>query len=374
MPDDSAATILATHPSLNTPQTDNTSADAYAPPELPKGLMRDANQDIIIRPEIDTHLDETKRERVYQLITLGRISEANTYLGCCLIHIVNRHCPHWCEAWTTITHCGKLFLCDVCAEASTRLARFANDYPHLYEHLLASQLSVLTFTIEDQPWDKPSDLRDNLDRAQAKFREFMSAFTGDEHAWAFYAAFGHDSNDASYFPRTKFYAIHAGPRLPHWPTLNGQWRQIAGPHATLRVKLFDGKDGDLQSDGLKLALSGLEEFHDGAADMDGWPVADISAAFRGYDTSTPYGWFRGFDARINAEEAATAGPDPEPATKEKCGHCGEGIIRDPKPALMTINELHAKGTRIFSHNKSQTYRRNTKPEACTCIGHEHGDG
>lgn len=384
MPDDASLAVLpSTFP--NAVQSDNTTADAYAPPALPKGLCYDAEGQVRIRPEIEVKLDELRWQRAYQLILQGRNGEANSYIGCHLIHKVTKRCSQWHEAHVAPIRCGKPFICDDCGSTASRVSQFHYEHPHLYDLLITSAFSVLTFTIHEPAWDYTQPhvelgwerwVRNNLERAKDKFKRFMDLYPTGDHGWHFVAAFSDNEDDINAFETTKFFAIHTGDKLPSWPTLSAQWKQIAGADATFRTKLYDGHDGDDQSKGLKLAFSGFDAYYETVSNLGGWAEIDLSNVFAGFRTAMPYGAFRGLDAETDEYDKVDEG-DPVAAAeppKDNCGICSEPLMRDDKPLFMTIDEIISKGARIFSHITKPTYRRNSKPEASTCTGHEHGDG
>jgi hypothetical protein len=375
-----STTIDPTDIRLHTIESDNTNANYYSSSIL-NGLYEDAHGQLQVKPDIAAKLSESRLERVNQLLASNRSSEANSLAACRNIHKIQGHCPDWHEASVAAIRCAKPFLCGNCAAPSTRAYKFQYDHPYLYQHLTEERFSVLTFSVR---YADMNNTRAELERAQLDFKRFMATFDDDksvERGWYFFAAFDDsgdgDSDDASatYFQTTKFFAIHCGPKLPGWSTMAASWRSIIGSSGKLQVKLFDGHDGDLHLSGLKMALSGFEGYYGAISATDGQPAIHFSDMFRGYDICTPYGYFRGFDDRTEAERKAThdrirdesvelladgteAHPDELP--KLKCATCGKEMVIPHSHTVMTTDELERKNAQlIFGHSTRRIYGRSS---------------
>jgi hypothetical protein len=346
------------------------SADAYSPIKIQHGLYIGDDGKAHLKPEIALRLTEDKLERIDQLLFSGRESEANSYAGCHLINKVLEVCPDGHEAVKVPIRCGKLFLCGDCASPGARVHAFHYDHPYLYEHLMQSKFSVLTFTIEEGEDTINKSARANLEKAQEQFERFLLNYDLSNNGWYFFAAFSHREDDLKVFERTMFHAIHLGDKLPDQPTLNRQWKAVAGPQAHVKAKLFDGRDGDTQYTGLKLAMSGFEGYYAALMDLEGWPHIDFSQEFRGYPTAKPYGTFYGFNAR---EEKSRQEAQPQPPIVDlclhgkehphaaKCSKCGKDMVTDNRLPLMTDEELEQRyGRTILGHTKKPIYGRVTQ--------------
>jgi len=345
-------------------------ADAYSQEKILHGLCRDTNGKLTLKPEIERRLQPRRRGHVTELLWSNRESEANSLAACRLINKVLEECPDGHEAVKVPIWCGKPFLCGDCATPGSRVHKFHYEHPYLYELMMNSAITILKFMIDPSPDGRGiscSQARINLEKAQEKFELFIRNFDDKDHGWYFAAGFSYDE-DSPTFSRTKFYAIHIGPKLPGYPELAKLWRAAAGPQARVTAKLFDGKDGDGQYDGLKLAFSGFVDYHEGLRDMDGWPAIDYSEAFAKYNTCKPYGYFYGYGAREERRRKAQQ-PEPPPIVdlcveghehehKTKCGKCGKDMVPNNRLPLMTDEELDQRYERvILGHSSKAIYGR-----------------
>jgi hypothetical protein len=329
-----------------------------------------------VRPDLESKLMEDDKlfNRITHLLMQRRESEANALIACNNLHKILEHCPDWHEASVATAWCAKMFLCERCATAKHRIRRYRYDHPYIYEHLLRNKFSVLTLMIEGETSD-PTQARSRLEAAQQKFKQFTEII-GPDDGWILLVAFSWDQDDTEeWFQRVKFYAIHEGSKLPAWPTLNAQWKSLAGPDAHLKVKLFDDRDGDDAHKGLHQAFSGFEQFQETIEGISGWFELDVSQAFRNYDTITPYGKFRGFDGRVEKERIQVArenGEEPQPIDlcadahehehPVTCGDCHKPLVSDLTHRMMSTTEILATGARLFfGHSRTRIYgQRGTK--------------
>ena len=372
-------TTSSSNPSLLELRSDNSTADAYSPDKIQHGLCINEKGELCLRPEIEAKISDRRKDIVCQLLWSGRASEANSYAACGIVHRVWEHCPEWHQMHASTIWCGKPFLCKHCGSTKARVRDFSYNHPYLFAHLLSTQFSVLTFYIDDEPHG--SSPRTNLENAQKHFVKFIEEVPA--YGWLFSCAFSYEEDETCTFERTKFFAICEG-KLPAWPTLNAVWKRAAGARAHLKVKLFDGRDGDLQGEGLRLAYSGFEDYHACLGDvMNGWPEVEYSEMFSHYQATMVYGSFRGFDKRIEADLAARnklaaeLGGEPSERLHEfvadqesgtichndsKCSDCGKVMINDPNLPLMTLDELHRKRGKIFfGHRLRPIYARYSTP-------------
>lgn len=325
---ETATEISPNDPRLTTLQRIDPAADWYAPPTLQHGLARDADNRIHIKPEIADELDPKTLARANRLLAAGRNPEANSIAGCGHIHNVTSQCAAGHEAEHAPVVCGKPMLHEPCASSKARVGKFRYEHPRLHAHLMQSSIQVLTLGLPDLPGDK----RSSLARGRELFRLLASRQSGD-HGWQWLAAF------APGFDGTVFHAVHEGDRLPYWPELSAQWRRIAGLGATLRVRTYDGRDGDMQEVGLRLANSGFVAYWDAVKGRE----LELSAEFRDEDLTALYGAFRGFEHGDG--EDATAAPTELPL----CSVCGQQHIR--QHMLATVRELSAR----FDHIRPTSY-------------------
>lgn len=116
MPDDSAATILATHPSLNTLQTDNTSADYYERFDIRDVIGRDAHNEAFIHERFKKRISKDTQASVLTLQSDYYYESAASRLAtCCFFGTAykegkcKKHAKvhrHTCHIWIC-TYCGK---------------------------------------------------------------------------------------------------------------------------------------------------------------------------------------------------------------------------------------------------------------------------
>ena len=307
-------------------------ADAYAPPRLQHGLTHDDHGLLVVRPEIRAKLPPRIDALATRLLDADRVSEANSLVACKNAHKVTSFCAAGHEAEAAPIRCGKPLLHEDCAMPSARIAKFRHEHPALHRHLSdpRTAFQVLTFTI---PRPDSRDHRCRMVEGRELFRRFAGTFKGD-HGWQFLIGFGDGRRD------TVFYALHAGDKLPPWPAINAQWQRIAPAGSTVRVRTFDGKDGDSQEDGLKLANSGFLNYWRGLAGQE----LAISDEFRGEDLTALYGSFRGFEAIMGDES-------PDAPELPRCSVCGVRHVAGHALPLMFIEELGQR----FDHIRPPTY-------------------
>jgi hypothetical protein len=348
---------------------ENTDGNAYdRRKKLQHGLCYDAQGQIRIRPEIEQMLSPERLRITNQILAVEDAAKANSFLACGILQKIHGVCideatGEWHDTYITSTTCDMPFMCSPCATPKARVRRFRHDYPYLFQHLMRSAFHVMTFTINNGPTDNPAAIESRLQTAIGKLKHFTDFVDGDranmESGWKLLPA--------PSFTETKLYAIYQGPKLPAWPTLNAQWQAIAGLGATFRCQMFDGKDDDSQIKGLHLAYSGFADYYLQVKDL----VASASA-FTDFDTSLTYGYFRGFDTREEKQRSQYAKDEEtgEPVLVEMCEggaehpipvccqKCGKAIQHNPMLPMMTVNEILAKGARIyFGHSVRPIYAK-----------------
>jgi hypothetical protein len=301
--------------------------------------MRDEQGHRHIKPEIAAKLPPRLLTRAEALLVKDRASEANSIAGCRHIQNVTSFCASNHEAEHAPVVCGKPLLDEACATPKARLAKFQYESPDLYAHLMGGKFQVLTLTIHHDTERTPERLHKNTTEGRVYFAKFIAGFKG-RHGWKWLPGFSEDFHD------TVFYAIHVGSSLAPQPMLQEWWRYRAGRSATLRIKTFDGKDGDKQKDGLLLAHSGFVNYWRKVLQSENMPELEISQAFRDEDLSVLYGYFRGFT--LGTE------PDPDPFVPI-CTVCGKPHIR--QHMLMTIEELSGRFDHIRPPSYGQRRRR-----------------
>jgi hypothetical protein len=310
-------------------------ADAYTPSTLQHGLTRDLDGRVRVKPEILAKLSPRLQVRTEALLAQDRKSETNSIAGCRHIQNVTSFCAHNHEAEHAPVICGKPLLHEECATPKSRVSKFEYDSPALHAFLMAGKFRVLTFTIPHTSERTPEKLHRNLVCARQSFAKFIKRVHG-RNGWKWLSGFSENFTD------TVFYAIHAGTSLPPQPVLEQLWRWESSERgATVRIKTFDGRDGDTQTKGLQLAHSGFVNYWLKVLKDGKLAELAISEAFRGEDLSVLYGFFRGF-------ESAEPQADAEPFLP-KCTVCGEFHIR--QHMLMTIDELCAR----FDHIRPTSY-------------------
>ncbi len=350
---------------------ENPDGDAFDRKQrLQHGLCRDSDGALRVRPDIEQAITPDRQRIANRLLANGEPAQANSFIACNVLQKIHGLCEdeatgEWHEAYITTAFCGKLLLCAPCSQPKSRVRKFHNDYPYLFEHLMHSVFHVITFTAPAEPTKDPATILSRLAQATEKFKRFMESVDGgrpkSESGWKFLPALS--------FRETKFFAIYQGPKLPPWPTLNSRWQAIAGPSAGLRCQMFDGKDGDDQRKGLLLAHSGFVDYHLSIHGTDLIPYAQVFADF---DTSLTYGLFRGYDVREEQRrgrhevDEETGEPAPvelcedgfEHAPPVRCLTCARPIRSNPSLPMMTVNEILAKGARIyFGHSNKLIYAR-----------------
>jgi hypothetical protein len=372
---DVPAEISLDDPRLTEVLHENPDGDAYDREKLQHGLCYDSEGKLRVKPEIEQALSPEREAIANRLLDLGESTQANAFIACGLLQKIHGICDdevtgEWHDAYITSTFCNKLFLCAPCSRPKSRVRKFRNDYPYLFQHLIRSTFHVMTFTIADGPSTDPIELHPRMVQAVDKCRRFADFVDGDrprsESGWKFLAVMS--------FTETKFYAIYQGPKLPGWPALNAEWQAIAGPGATFRCKMFDGKDEDNQRKGLELAHSGFVDYH---IHVQGTNRIPFALDFTDFDTSLTLGLFRGFDVREEKRRATQAVDEDslEPSLVElcddgfehavpiACSRCGKPIKHSPLLPMMTVNEILAKGARIY-------FGHSVKPIYAKC-GHVH---
>lgn len=369
-----APPCLDSDPRLTDSQTDNPSSDYYEKP-LQRGLCRDESGALRVRPDIEAKLrPETKRTADFLLFE-HNTAAANAVVGCGNLVKVREQCSFGHVAHVASIFCDKLFLCDRCATPKARVRMFRYEHPYIYQHLMSTAFSVLTFTIKHDSAADGAESRIRMDNAKELFQAFYEK-VDVKSGWYFFPAFQADADRR--FTYTKFFAIHAhSPRellirkLPGWPTLDAAWKSIAGSSAEIRIRLFDGKGEDKQLEGLKLALSGFVDYYK-AIGNDTARLVEFAKAFAKYPSSTPYGFFRGFDGREETLRVQHALKDHKENPQEVdldedgeehhhptfCEDCGKPMMKTPDSALTTVEDLAHKGFRVlFGHSDKPTYGR-----------------
>jgi hypothetical protein len=367
------STIDPNDPRLTTEiHTDNASADAY---RLPKGLIRLDGREIYVRPEIAKRMGEHALDNACELLIQGAESSANRLVACTQIYIVHSHCEEWHvtpghDAEVSTGWCGQAFVCAHCRKPSNRIHAFRYAHPYLYEHLMHSAFSVLTFTADSAARTEIEVLED-LVWARRTFAEFSQQFDGD-HGWYFLAAFSFDEEDQwddqeRMFPRTKFYAIHSGPDLPSSKRLSELWKTACGRKDS-KVQKRTFYTSTEQKEGLLLAFSGFDEFIEGIDGYERRLEVDFSLAAAKMDDlflTYPYGTFRGFDKRIEdarkAEGNGTASlcvdGKEHPPEAPKCRRCGKTMKRTDEPIIVPRHEMDERGVGIIWHIGPPIYGR-----------------
>jgi 5-methylcytosine-specific restriction endonuclease McrA len=302
------ATLNENDPALNTPQTIDPTADAYAKPKLQKGLTHDTQGHIIPRPSVAAMLNQGESTTIDGLIAAGRLSEANSVLACQRARNPLSHCPDNHEIDAPAIRCVKPMLHEACATPSARTANFRYNHAALHKHLSHPRTSfqVLIFTIRRPYVPSDHELHTQTVEGREAFHRFTEQFEG-AHGWQW--LFGSDEG----LRDTVFHVIHEGDKLPPWPTLNAMWRRIAGEGASLTCHTYDGKDGDTQEEGLRIANSGFVNLWRYGRDR----VLGISEAFRKEDLTALYGTFRSYTPPDG--EAVTEAAKPELPFCSKCG-------------------------------------------------------
>ncbi len=243
-------------------QHENPDGDAYdRKKKVQHGLCYDSEGKLRVKPEIEQSLSPERLRIANALLEAGDAAKANSFLACNLlqkirgVHI-DEVSGEWHDVYITSTACDMPFVCAPCASPKSRVRRFRHDYPYLFQHLRRSAFHVLTFTLADASSDDPVVVQAQHARGIKKVKQFTEWVDGDrpksESGWKLLHAISQT---------TKLYAIYQGPKLPAWPTINVKWQEFAGVDATIRCKLFDGKDDDDQLDGLYLAFSGFADYH-----------------------------------------------------------------------------------------------------------------
>ncbi|MGA8733812.1 MAG: hypothetical protein WB558_07815 [Terriglobales bacterium] len=355
---------------------ENPDGDAYdRKKKLQHGLCYDDVGKLRVKPEIEQSLSPDRLRIANALLAVGDAAKANSFLACNLLQKIHGVCidestGEWHDTYITSTACDMPFLCAPCATPKARVRRFRHDYPYLFQHLMRSAFHVLTLTIADAPSSDPVVIQAQRAVGIEKLKQFTEGIDGDrpksESGWKLLHALGQG---------TKFYVIYQGPKLPAWPSLNAQWQAIAGADATIRCKMFDGKDDDDQLIGLHLAFSGFADYHVHVTKEN---LVAWMTAFADFDTSLTYGLFRGFDAREEKWRAEHAKDEAsgEPALVEMCEGgaehavpitcwCGKPIKHNPLLPLMTTSEILAKGPKVRIY-----FRHSTKAIYAKC-GHVH---
>jgi hypothetical protein len=348
---------------------ENPSANAYDPPKLQHGLCRDDQGALRIKPDIEPLLPPERLAVANRLLEVGQAAKANSLLACGLLQKIHGVCMdeqtgEWHDTYITGVACGMTFLCPPCSTPKARLREFRHDHPYLFEHLRHSRFHVLTLTAPAKNELTPEVMASALGQVR-RFADTIDSLIGQsglERGWKFLPA-------VTFNETTKFFVIYQGGKLPAWPTLNAEWRVIAGPDATIRAKMFDGEDGDDQLDGLRLAYSGFVDYH---SHIRGVALVEWALKFLDFDTSHTYGLFRGFDSREEQWRATHALDEQtgEPVLVELCEtgeehvipvcclKCGRPIRYNPELPMMTIKEILAKGASIyFKHTEKPIYAR-----------------
>lgn len=310
-------------------------ADAYAPSKLQHGLTHDDQGRLCVKPEIAVKLAPRVLARADALLYAERTSEANSLVACRHVHNVTSFCAEGHEAECGPVLCGKPLLHEECATPKARVSKFIHEHPELYAHISENRFQVFTLTVPQQSVRTPEQLRSDIAIGRTAFKKFTRKFNGGHRGWYWLAGFSENLRD------TKMYAIHIGSTLPQQPTLLAMWRKAAGPNADLRLRTFDGRDGDTQKVGLELAHSGFVNYWMYVLKMDDDLELRVSEAFRDEDLSALYGRFRGF-----APQASTAITEPFTPT---CSICGRLHIR--QHMLGTIEELSQR----FDHIRPVSY-------------------
>ena len=325
---------------------------------LQHGLVYDSDGHVQVKPEIAAEQEPRVLARVARLIAAGRHSEANSIVGCRHIQNVTSYCSDH-EAEHAPVICNKPLLHEVCAATKSRIAKFSHEHLELHAHLLQSRFQVLTFTMPPS-----STLAIGMTLARERFSRFVAGLELSEfHGWQWLWGYAPDS--------TTFFAVHEGGGLPAWPELNARWRRIAGPDATLRVRTFDGRDGDTQRDGLTLANSGFRAYWDAVAAGSIDPLV-ASENLRGQDLTTLHGAFRGFAGTVDhdpdADDATDADSGPSSDAESHlpiCLRCGKRHVAAHGTMLLTKAELGQRFDHIrppsYGQRRKWTYRNYPNP-------------
>jgi hypothetical protein len=310
------STIDLNHPALNTPIH---LADPDRP-YLQHGLEYDEQGQVRIKPEIEAKMLPREITRTYALIAAGRLSEANSIVGCGRICKPLSECPdaspHEVKAARTV--CDKPLLHEGCARAKRRLAKFVCAHPGLARFLLCNRFQVFTFTIPGDQW-----ARTGQEDFHRRFVAFTKQFEAG-HAWARNVSLSAANGNVE--GRVIHYSKH---KLPGWPVLQAMWQKVAPPGSTLHIHTYDGHDGDLQEKGLLYAMTGFESYWTMPQRPD---ELKLSEEFRDYDLTSLHGDFRAFE-------------DEEPLDTPpiKCGTCGKDHVSALHRPMGTYEELQGRG-------------------------------
>jgi hypothetical protein len=321
----SASTIDLNHPALNTPIT---LADPDRP-YLQHGLEYDEQDQVRIKPEIESKMRPSEITLVHRLLAADRLSEANGIIGCGRICKPLSECPDVSphEVKAARTACDKPLLHAGCARAKRRLAKFVCAHPGLARFLLCNRFQVFTFTIPGNQWTRAA--QEDFHR---RFVTFTKQFEGG-HAWARNVSLS--AANGSVEGRVIHHSEH---KLPGWPVLKAMWQKVAPPGSILYIHTYDGRDGDTQEKGLLYAMTGFESY---------WIMSErsmserpdplkLSEEFRDYPMTSLHGAFRAFE---NEEPL-----DPPPL---KCATCGKEHVSALDRPLMTYEELEEHYDRII---------------------------
>ena len=318
--------IPENHPALNTPQADG----GYDRP-LQHGLCYAPDGSVVIRREIVEKLDANRLNRCVELVQDGRLSEANSLIACRNMRRPLSACPDNHEVDAPPVVCEKPLLHEACATPSARVAKFQADHPELYKHLLQSKFSVITFTCDATitPAGSLRHIFRLIDDWRSKF------FLEGDHGWYRNAAF------APGFSRAETRMLHAGDKLPPQPTMERWWKSIAGTNASLRVKTYDGQDGDSQEVGLRDAFGGFVHYWTTIHAAKDKSELEISEDLKGVPLSMPFGAFRGFASAVTQDRDTMAVELPT------CSQCGKRHVSMTHLPIMLPEELGGRFDHIL---------------------------
>lgn len=349
-------------PSLHELQAiENPHADSYK--RLQRGLCMDAEGAVRIRPDLESKISAPTLDMGIQLLVQGMNSAANAIVACQNLYKTHQECPQGHERHATVIRCGYEFFCRTCSSPKMRVSKFRHEHPYLHNHLMTSTFQVVSVIFPEM--DRCVK-RADYEQARIVLHQLMDLHPG---GWFEALAFHFDEESSCLFPAVKYNFIYQGPKLPAWPQLNAEWKRIAGAGGVIKVRTFDGRDGDTQDKGLQLAFDGMEGYWDTIEDenADSASAIDVADDFAKFSKYMAYGDFRGFEARAEAEGRALhqepestdiCGADGDHELSVCCSTCLSDLVATPNAPLCTIEELSANGARIiFSHRSKAIYGR-----------------
>jgi hypothetical protein len=313
------STIDLNHPSLNTPIH---LADPDRP-YLQHGLEYDELGQVRIKPEIESKMRPSEIKLVHALIAAGRLSEANSIVGCRRICKPLSHCPDNHEVIAARVICDRPLLHEACATGVRRAIKFTCEHPKLAEFLFRNRFEVFTLTIPGDQWTLAAH-----EYLRGIFNMFIKLL-GDGHGWMRSISFA--AADGMVEARVIHY--HKKGLLGGWPTIEAIWQRVAPPGSTLSIYTFDNRDGDTQAAGLRYATEGFEDYWTSIRPGD---ELRLSLEFRDYSLTNLYGYFRAFST-----EKAHA---PFPV---RCSECSQEHVSAHHMPLLPEDELGKRYKRIL---------------------------